>query len=83
MKASNELEVAHPALADELKLITTEIRAGKPRMDAMKNFADRTKVQDVRALVSMLVQTDRFGTSVRPGPADPRGDLENETSAAS
>jgi len=64
VKASNELEVAHPALADELKLITIEIRAGKPRIDAMKNFADRTKVQDVRALVSMLVQTDRFGTSV-------------------
>jgi tight adherence protein C len=64
VKASDELEVAHPALADELKLITTEIRAGKPRIDALKNFADRTKVQDVRALVSMLVQTDRFGTSV-------------------
>ena len=64
LKASVELEVAHPALADELKVITTEIRAGKPRMEALRNFADRTKVADVRALVSMLVQTDRFGTSV-------------------
>ena len=64
LKASVELEVAHPALADELKVITTEIRAGKPRLEALRNFADRTKVADVRALVSMLVQTDRFGTSV-------------------
>jgi len=64
LKASDELEVAHPAVADELKLITTEIRAGKPRLEALKNFADRTKVADVRALVSMLIQTDRFGTSV-------------------
>src|SRR5262249_56363602 len=44
--------------------ITTEIRAGKPRMEAFKNFAERTKVDDVRSLVSILVQTDRFGTSV-------------------
>lgn len=64
VKASDELEVAHPALADELKLITTEIRAGKPRLEALKNFANRTKVADVRALVSMLVQTDKFGTSI-------------------
>ena len=45
-------------------MITTEIRAGKPRIEAFKNFAARTKVDDVRALVAMLVQTDRFGTSV-------------------
>ena len=41
-----------------------ECRAGKPRLEAFKNFAARTKVDDVRALVAMLVQTDRFGTSV-------------------
>ena len=40
------------------------MRAGKPRLEAFKNFASRTKVDDVRSLVSMLVQTDRFGTSV-------------------
>ena len=64
MKASEELMISHPALALELQLITTEIRAGKPRIEAFKNFAARTKVDDVRALVAMLVQTDRFGTSV-------------------
>jgi tight adherence protein C len=63
-KASDELEIAHPALARELKLVTTEIRAGKPRLEAFKNFAQRTGVEDVRSLVSMLAQTDRFGTSI-------------------
>jgi tight adherence protein C len=64
VKASGELEIAYPALAEELRLITTEIRAGKPRLEAFKNFAARTRVDDVRALVAMLVQTDKFGTSV-------------------
>jgi tight adherence protein C len=63
-KAAEELAVSHPALSEELTIITTEIRAGKPRMDAFRNFAERTKVPDVRQLVSMLVQTDRFGTSI-------------------
>jgi tight adherence protein C len=63
-KASDELEVAHPALAQELRLITTEIRAGKPRMEAFNNFAVRTQIDDVRSLVTMLTQTDRFGTSI-------------------
>jgi len=63
-KANEELRIAHPALADELRLVTTEIRAGKPRLEAFKNLAQRTGVEDVRSLVSMLTQTDRFGTSV-------------------
>jgi tight adherence protein C len=63
-KAAEELHLAHPALAEELRLITTEIRAGKPRMEAFKNFAARTQVEDVRTLVAMIVQTDRFGTSI-------------------
>ncbi len=64
VKASEELDIAYPALAEELRLVTTESRAGKPRLEALKNFAERTRVDDVRALVAMLVQTDRFGTSV-------------------
>ena len=63
-KTSMELEISHPELANELKMITTEVRAGKPRLEAFKNFAQRTKVDDVKSLVAMLVQTDRFGTSV-------------------
>jgi tight adherence protein C len=64
LKASEELALSHPALADELQQVTNEVRAGKPRMEAFRNFADRTKVDDVRALVAMLIQTDRFGTSI-------------------
>ena len=64
LKTSEELAIAHPELAEELRLINVECRAGKPRVEAFKNFATRTKVDDVRALVAMLVQTDRFGTSV-------------------
>jgi len=64
LKVGDELALAYPALAEELKMIITETRAGKPRLEAFRNFADRTGVEDVRSLVSMLVQTDRFGTSV-------------------
>ena len=64
LKTSVELEISHPELAAELTMITTEVRAGKPRLEAFKNFAARTRVDDVRALVAMLVQTDRFGTSI-------------------
>lgn len=64
LKCSEELHVAHPALAEELRLINVETRAGKPRLEAFKNFSARTKVEDVRSLVAMLIQTDRFGTSV-------------------
>ena len=63
-KASVELELPHPALAEELRLINTEVRAGKPRLEAFRNFAQRTGVDDVRTLVAMLTQTDRFGTSI-------------------
>jgi len=64
MKTSDELDITYPALAEEMRLVTTEMRAGKPRIEAFKNFAARTKVDEVRSLVSMLVQTDRFGTSI-------------------
>ena len=64
LKCAEELAIAHPDLAEELRLVNVECRAGKPRLEAFKNFAARTKVDDVRSLVAMLVQTDRFGTSV-------------------
>ena len=64
IRASEDLSIAYPVLADELRVLTTETRAGKPRIEAFRNLAQRTKVEDVRALVAMLAQTDRFGTSV-------------------
>ena len=48
MKATGELAVSYPALSRELGMITTEVRAGKPRLEAFKNFAQRTKVEDVQ-----------------------------------
>ena len=64
VKATEELSIAYPALGEELRMLSTETRAGKPRIEAFKNLEARTKNEDVRALVAMLVQTDRFGTSV-------------------
>jgi tight adherence protein C len=64
VRASEELEIALPALAQELRTVTGEIRAGKPRIEAFHDFARRTQLEDVRALVAMLTQTDRFGTSI-------------------
>jgi tight adherence protein C len=63
-RVSDELAFAHPELSDELKLINLELRAGKARSEALHNLAERTGVDDVSSLVAMLVQTDRFGTSV-------------------
>lgn len=63
-KAAEELEVSHPDVAEEFALVTLEMRAGKPRREAFRNLADRTKVDDVQSFVAMLAQTDRFGTSI-------------------
>ena len=59
-----ELAFAYPDLSDELRLVNLELRAGKPRPEALRNLADRTGVDDLGSLVTMLIQTDKFGTSV-------------------
>jgi tight adherence protein C len=59
-----DIKHAHPDLAAELNLVGLEMRAGKPRPEALRNLASRTGVDDVRSLVAVLIQTDRFGTSV-------------------
>lgn len=61
---SSELRIAHVELTDELSLVTLEIRAGKRRADALKNLGDRTGEPELRKLVAILIQNDRFGTSV-------------------
>jgi tight adherence protein C len=63
-RVADELAFAHPELADEMRLINLELRAGKARSEALRNFGERTQVDDVISLVAMLVQTDKFGTSV-------------------
>jgi tight adherence protein C len=64
VKVSNELHRPYPALTTEFRRIVTEIRAGRPRSEALRQFAERTKVEDVRSLVLTMIQTDKFGTSV-------------------
>jgi tight adherence protein C len=63
-RVGQELSHAHPELSEEFSLLDLEIRAGKTRPEALRNLANRTGVDDVRALVAVLVQTDRFGTSI-------------------
>lgn len=63
-RVGSELAFAYPELSDELRLINLELRAGKPRSEALRNLADRTGVDDLGSLVTMLIQTDKFGTSV-------------------
>ena len=63
-RVGSELAFAYPDLSNELRLVNLELRAGKPRPEALRNLADRTGVDDLQSLVTMLIQTDKFGTSV-------------------
>src|ERR1035441_9063472 len=64
MRVGEDLRTAHPELSGEFHLFDLETRAGKPRVEALRNLAERTGVDDIRSLVATLIQTDRFGTSV-------------------
>jgi tight adherence protein C len=63
-RVADEIGVSHPELATEMAVVNAETRAGVDRTKALRNFADRTGLDDIRGLVSMLVQAMRFGTSV-------------------
>jgi len=64
MRTAEEMRLSQPAIADELGLISLEQRAGRPRADAWNECAKRTGVDTVRALASLIIQADKFGTSV-------------------
>jgi len=64
MRVGEELEFAYPELAQELRLVNLELRAGKGRVEALRNLGERTGVEDLASLCTMLIQTDKFGTSV-------------------
>ena len=64
VRVAEEMRLRSKALAGELHLVSLELRAGRSREHALRNLALRTGVEEVEALVSMLVQADRFGTSV-------------------
>jgi tight adherence protein C len=64
IRVADELQISEPVISDELGLVNLEQRAGRPRADAWRNMAERTDVDSVRAMVSVLIQADQFGTSV-------------------
>jgi len=64
MRAAEEMRTSQPAIADELSLVYLEQRAGRPRAEAWKHLADRTDVDTIRSMASLLIQADKFGTSI-------------------
>jgi tight adherence protein C len=64
MRTAEELQISQPAIADELTLVYLEQRAGRPRAEAWRDFGERTDVDTIRSLASILIQADKFGTSV-------------------
>jgi tight adherence protein C len=64
LQAAKELEISHPAISEEFALVNLELKAGKRRAEALRNLADRTSVDELKKLVAVLIQADRFGTSI-------------------
>jgi tight adherence protein C len=63
-RVGEECARSQPVLSSEMRVISLQLRAGRPRADAMHAFAERTGVEEVRSLVNLLVQADAFGTSI-------------------
>lgn len=64
LRVCDELRPVHPDISKEFELANLEIRVGRERSEALRNLADRTGVEDLNSLVGMLIQADRFGTSI-------------------
>jgi tight adherence protein C len=64
LQVAKELEHAHKEITEEFTMVNLELKAGKRRADALRNLAERTSVDDLRKLVAVLIQADRFGTGV-------------------
>jgi tight adherence protein C len=64
LRVSQELRIVHPELSEELQMVNLEMRVGKTRLEALRELGRRTGLEEIKALVAMLIQTERFGTSV-------------------
>lgn len=64
VRVGEELKTVHPDVSEEFEIANLEIRVGRDREEALRNLAERTGVDDLRSLVAMLIQADRFGTSI-------------------
>jgi tight adherence protein C len=63
-RVGDEMVLKNKVLSDEFRILSLELRAGKARADALRNLASRTDLEDVSSLVTLLIQTDRFGTRI-------------------
>lgn len=64
LRVAQELRIVHPELSEELQMVNLEMRVGKTRLDALRELARRTGLDELKSLVAMLIQTERFGTSI-------------------
>ena len=64
LRVAQELRIVHPELSEELQMVNLEMRVGKTRVEALRELARRTGLEDLKSLVAMLIQTERFGTSI-------------------
>ena len=64
LRVAQELRIVHPELSEELQMVNLEMRVGKTRLDALRELARRTGLEELKSLVAMLIQTERFGTSI-------------------
>lgn len=64
VRVSSEMRRVHPEISEEFEMVNLEIRVGREREEALRNLAERTGVDDLRGLCAMLIQADRFGTSI-------------------
>lgn len=64
LQVSKELDHAHPEISEEFGFVNLELKAGKRRVEALRNLAERSGVDDLKKLVAVLIQADRFGTGV-------------------
>ncbi|HUQ90465.1 MAG TPA: type II secretion system F family protein [Bryobacteraceae bacterium] len=64
LQVAKELEHAHPEISEEYALVNLELKAGKRRAEALRNMGERTNVDDLKKLVAVLIQADRFGTGI-------------------
>jgi tight adherence protein C len=64
IQVAKELEHAHKEISEEFAMVNLELKAGKRRVEALRNLADRTAVEDLKKLVAVLIQADRFGTGI-------------------
>lgn len=74
-RVCKELRFAHPDLADELEILSLEMRAGQSRDEALRNLAERTGVDDIQMVTSILIQAQHFGTSIGSSLREQADDL--------